>query len=263
MRTDIGVQPRVRHEMWALVAGLLLWIPSGASATELALPEGIGCPDAIRQRLETWRALDQLRRVAGRPSDVARYVWPTARIGVWLDLRINKSGHIWLARVAPDRTTELTWSSDCLAEVREIPSHGERTADARAFTDADLERLVAASQSAVVYVWSPHMPLSVEGVHQASVAAQRLGVRLVPLADPRADPSYVNRVAREASLPNEAARPVHSIELAFRDMLVHAPSLMLFIDGRAAGPAIPGYRDADGYEKALRHQLEEKRRDQP
>lgn len=260
---DNVVQPRVRKGMCVLFAGLLLGVPCGAMAVEVALPIGIACPDALRQRLATWQALDHMRRVPGRPSDVARYIWPTAKIGVWLDLRINQSGHVWLARVAPDRTTELTWSSECLATAQEIVSRREHTVDARVFTDADLERLVTASQSVVVYVWSPHMPLSVEGVHEASVAARRLGLRLVPLADPHADRSYVDRVALQAGLPDGAARPVHSIELVFRDALVHAPSLLLFIDGRAAGPAIPGYRDAEGYEGALRHQLGMKGIDQP
>ena len=129
------------------------------------------------------------------------------------------------------------------------------------FTDAELERILATSRAVVVYVWSPHMPLSVDGVHQASMAAARLGVAFVAVADPNSDSSYAVRVALEAGLPAGAARPAHSSELASRDAFVHAPSLVLFVNGRPAGLAIRGYREAAAYEAALRPRLAPSPRD--
>jgi hypothetical protein len=34
-------------------------------------------------------------------------------------------------------------------------------------------------------------------------------------------------------------------------MFVHAPSLLVYVDGRASGPALPGYRDSTEYERVL------------
>jgi hypothetical protein len=188
-----------------------------------------------------------------RPGETVRFAWPTDRIGIWLELRVNEVSGVSLARVTPGGTTELTWSANCRVTARGgVAPGGHHLAR---FTDADLERAVARAPKLLVYVWSPHMPLSIDGLQAVSVAARRLGLSLLPLAHPDADPSYVRSAALEAGVPTGATRPVHSIELAFREALVHAPSLLLYVDGRPAGPAVPGYRDAAGYERILRAQL--------
>lgn len=241
---------------------LIPWVPIGASSPTVTVPAGIACGDVVRQQLEAWGARDEMRRISEGPTDVARYVWPTARIGVWLDLRLSRDGSLRLARVAPDRTTELVWSTECRASPKEnAPVSGAQNPDA--FHDADLEALLDAPHPVVVYVWSPHMPLSVDGVQQASTAVQRLGLQMVVLASPDSDRAYVNRVAQDAGLPDGAGRQVNSIELLFRDVLVHAPTVQLFVDGRAAGPAIPGYRNAAEYEYLWRRQLGQREKGTP
>ena len=52
-------------------------------------------------------------------------------------------------------------------------------------------------------------------------------------------------------IPEEGLREVASIELLLRDAQVHAPTILVFQSGRVS-PALPGYRNADGYERFLR-----------
>jgi hypothetical protein len=99
------------------------------------------------------------------------------------------------------------------------------------------------------------MPLSVSGYHAAAAAAERLGVSLVALLDPGADEGYSRRVAREEGIPEESLHPVRSIELAFRDLALHAPSIQVFAEGRLVGPVVPGSRDVAGFEAAIRRYL--------
>ena len=232
---------------------LCLVTPVGAARFDL--PAGIRCADAVRDHWEQWQPRDQMRRVAPQPPESARYLWPTPRLGVWLDLRVSADGEASLARVAPDRSTELTWDEACRVTVRERLSSIDGAGGADSVTDADLERHAARTRRFVVYLWSPHMPLSVDGVRHAYVAAARLGLDLYAVVDPRADRAYGEKVAREVGLPPGATRRAASVELTFRDLLVHAPSLLVYVDGRATGPAVPGYRDAAGYERVMREQL--------
>ena len=103
-------------------------------------------------------------------ADTARYVWPTARVGVWLDLRVRGERAVSLARVAPDRTIEMTWDMACRATIDELSATAARSTDDHFFTDADLARQIATSRVVLVYLWSPHMPISVDGLQQAERA---------------------------------------------------------------------------------------------
>ena len=246
--------PGSAREVRELLAVLLLWGASAASAVATDLPAEVPCAGAVRQQLERWDVAGSMRRVAERPLEAARYAWPTSRIGVWLDLRVDRDRTVTLARVAPDVVTRLTWNTECQVTARTQVTSGDPSEVAASVTDADLDRFIATSPALAVYLWSPHMPLSVDGLQQASLASTRLGFAFLPVLDPRADRSYAARVAREAGLPPGATRRAASVELAFRDMLVHAPSLLLYVEGRAAGPAVPGYRDAAGYERVIREQ---------
>jgi hypothetical protein len=124
------------------------------------------------------------------------------------------------------------------------------------FNDADLDRLLRTERRFVLYVWSPHMPLSVDGVHEAIRAGRALGVPVLPLLDPRADRTYAKSTAAAANLPSHALRVARSAELLRRDMFHHAPTVIAFADGRQAGPVRPGYFDAAGYEHLLRRLFE-------
>jgi hypothetical protein len=128
--------------------------------------------------------------------------------------------------------------------------------DDPAFTDADLDRLLRTEQRFVLYVWSPHMPLSVEGVHEAIRAGHALGIPVVPLLDPRADRTYARSAAAAASLPSHALRVARSAELIRREVFHHAPTVIAFAHGRQAGPVRPGYFDGAGYEHLLRRLFE-------
>jgi hypothetical protein len=234
---------------------VLLCLVTPVGTARFDLPAGIRCADAVRDHWERWQPRDQMRRAAPPALESARFLWSTPRLGVWLDLRVAVDGEAALTRVAADGSTELTWDEACHVTVRDRLSPIDGTGGADSMTDADLEHHAARSRRFVVYLWSPHMPLSVDGLRQVSLASRRLGVELLPVLHPHADHSYAERVAREADLPPGATRRAASVELTFRDLLIHAPSLLLYVDGRPAGLAVPGYRDAAGYERVIREQL--------
>lgn len=124
-----------------------------------------------------------------------------------------------------------------------------------AFSDADLASALGTSpDGVVVYLWSPHMPLSVDGYQEVRRAADSVGLPLIPLLFAGSDTAFARREAERMGMPDEALRTVASRELLRRDLLVHAPSLLLVTPGRTS-PVLPGYRDAEGYRRWLDRQL--------
>lgn len=251
---------------WNAVMWTALTVGLGSAALGSDALSGLSaalrCRQDVLHQLSTWGALEDSQPVAAHPWEDTRLVFPTKRIGVWLELRQTRAHNVSLARIDAKRTTRIDWGPTCEPSRSEVDTRLgasdewlESRPDSDLMTDQDIERLVADEPRVLFYLWSPHMPLSVDGVREAVQVAERLEFRAVPLVDWRAELGYVASVARDVGLPPEALRAVRSVEFIFRNVMLHAPTAIAFVGGRALGPAIPGYHDADGYERVLRRQL--------
>jgi hypothetical protein len=127
------------------------------------------------------------------------------------------------------------------------------------FDDVALEALLRKDGVAVICIWSPHMPLSVEAVHEVAEIGKALNVAVVPVMDPRSDRRYARTVAAEAQLPKSALRPATSLRLLRADAFQHTPTIVVFADGQQQGSAITGFRARDEYERLIQLRLEGRR----
>jgi len=115
------------------------------------------------------------------------------------------------------------------------------------FTDGDLEELLARNERGVIYLWSPHMPFSVDGVEAISAAAGARDIEVTILLHPGSDADFSRREAERASIPESGLRVVSAAVLVERGMTNHAPSIQLYAEGELVGPVLPGVRSVAGY----------------
>ncbi len=169
--------------------------------------------------------------------------WPTSTLGTWV-VEVRHPDDVSLRLVTDGDLTDVIWSNQC------VPSTTTTTRPTSAparFTDADLRRVIAAHPRGLLYVWSPHMPLSVEGMAQARILAERRGLSLTVLLDPAANETLARSVAAQHAWSPDTALVADSTELRFRDVLVHAPTLQAFAAGRLVGSAFPGHHTSEEY----------------
>lgn len=226
---------------------------------------GVACADEAWAAVLAWGA-----RGTGRPEPgglagrTATDAWrfPTAEVGVWVRVATRAGAPPRLARVAAEAVEERSFDDACrpVRESRRIePGEGQATRrTANVFTDDDLRGALRGgdgASSVVVYLWSPHMPLSVDGWPEIVQASARVGARVVPVLFPDGDRGFAEREAARVGMPVTGLREASSVDLTFRDALVHAPAILVYTaDG--VSPVLPGYRDAGGYERYLRDFLE-------
>ena len=122
-----------------------------------------------------------------------------------------------------------------------------RAVDAGAFDEADLRELVAAEPRGLVYLWSPHMPLSVDGVAVARRVATRRHLPLTILLHPAANLDLARSIAIAKGWPIATTTRTASTELRVRNLLLHAPTLQPYAEGRLVGSALPGYHSDEEY----------------
>lgn len=103
----------------------------------------------------------------------------------------------------------------------------------------------------VVYVWSPSMPLSRQGISEITEATTAIGLPLsvVPasaLQTPSASANTSLAWARTEAL---------QVGLVSAGATVHFPSIVVFNGDRAEGSAIVGYKRSRGYKEVLQTRL--------
>lgn len=212
---------------------------------------GNPCREPIERQLESWNATGEILKAPGGPLGGSVYRIATSKVGVWITLHRPAgatSTTVFLTDAHGSR--ELAFDDrSCRPIAREGTSSPRATADG--FTDTDLRELLARESRLVVFLWSPHLPLSVDGYAEIESATAALGVAFVAVVDASSDPDYVRRIAAERGVPREATKPLGSIELLFRDLPTHMPSAIAFDRTRASAP-LPGYRDRASYRRWLR-----------
>lgn len=213
------------------------------------LVEALPCSEKVQAALSSWDALPEAFRAPSGLDGADRFRIPTTKLGVWITLESAASGHVRLFRNTAASGVAWELDASCQVSKRDLPGLTAAT-NGHSITDLDLERLVQANDRVVIYLWTPHLPLSVEGYHEIARATASTSAMLVAVVDPSADPEYVREVADAEGIPTDARRRVASIELLFRNLAVHAPAVLVFDEGRAH-PVLPGYRSAKAYAEYL------------
>jgi hypothetical protein len=201
------------------------------------------CGADVERQLRAWQHRPPARPQPPAGDGAVVWHWPTAQLGTWVVQR-GAATDVSLTRVGPEGTVEIAWTADCGPRETRRP---RASIDGPRFSDDDLRRLLEASPAGLIYVWSPHMPLSADGIDSVRDAAQTRGLPVTVLLDPQSNRAFAARVAQERGFPPEVLRAADSVELTFHDVLVHAPTVQVYAQGRLRGSPYPGYHSADEY----------------
>ena len=123
-------------------------------------------------------------------------------------------------------------------------------------TDEEVTAILDRGSAGVFYAWSPHMPLSVDGLVEITRAGEHLGLVVVPVLSSHANIAYARDRIQQLELPVTVLRQGQSVTLVERDLFVHAPAILIFDDGKFVSPVIPGFRYAADYEALIGRFLE-------
>jgi hypothetical protein len=232
--------------LFAIAVAPVKMVVAGPAEAMLA---GVRCEATVRNQIQEWDGdLAAALPDTPAPTGLRSVRVPTGSMGLWLRVVEESLHQVAIERVTATRVERLRFDDACAAAefavATPVPPPG-------AFTDSELIARVARGERGVFLLWSPHMPLSVDQHAVLTEVARELGLTVIPLLDPAADTGYAARVARERGLPPEATRPLGGIELAFRGLTTHTPSLQVFSGGTLIGPVLYGYRGGAALRQTL------------
>jgi hypothetical protein len=227
----------------AALTGIVLSSPPLVGAGQLdALLAVSPCRATIAAQLDRWGSVpaSALLDPVG-PTGVRSARVPTTTLGVWARVAVDGGGSSRLERVGIGVAEAFGLGPAC--ELLPVPASPLAPTPAGGFDDHALSQVLAEGGRGVILWWSPHMPLSIDQYAVLRTVGTSYGLRIVPVLDPLADAALAERVVEGGRMPREAVRVAASIELGFRGMSTHAPSLLAFSEGRLDTAVMFGYRD--------------------
>jgi hypothetical protein len=123
--------------------------------------------------------------------------------------------------------------------------------DVAPISDGEVSAILDRGTPGLFYAWSPHMPLSVDGLKEIIAAGKQLDVLVLPVLSPHANVDYARDRLRDRGLPAGLLRQSESAELVKQDLFLHAPAIIIFDEGEFVSPVLPGLRRADDYAELI------------
>lgn len=216
----------------SLMSAVVLTIPLSLSAAPKEkrqyLLREIPCEQNVFEALAQWEAPSNWTRVKNAPKGTTELVSDTAKKGVKLGLRVEKDRTVQLSRQEGQSRVEVRiQASDCSGDFK-VVDLDQKNLSKDVFTDQDLENFLKngkkKNQRQIIYIWSPHMNMSIYGIGEAEKAAQEMKAELLVLLDPAADLRAAQEKAKKYGIKRkDVFRRAGSGELFARDQRLHYP----------------------------------------
>lgn len=123
------------------------------------------------------------------------------------------------------------------------------------FNDDDLNKLLKENKRGLIYLWSPHMSLSVYELVEMKEYAKSLSLPTLTLLDLNADMKFSKELIEKYKLSPNYLKRMNSRELEKFGATVHYPSTILYKDGKLV-KRVPGYNGKKGLQDLITKYLE-------
>lgn len=212
------------------------------SSFALELPP-MACPEKVKTILKEWNATGEWQEEKQGGLKGSFFASPTAKVGEWVLVRRIPSGTV-ISKARDDGRIEVLFDEKKCESKSKTYTHKKRGG----FGDAELESFIQKNKTGVIYVWSPRMTLSENGIREIQTAARSKKLPVLVLMDK--DLPESERLKLQAKLGKDVTRTVDSFELSMRHVQMHFPALLVFKSQKI----LPGVKY--GYEKADRYKLD-------
>jgi hypothetical protein len=194
------------------------------------------------QPLKDIVCLDQVTKaidVAGTPQEWLRFPGGVAsRIANYGSIEVypEKARTRFVLATSKSTTGFILESPKCEAKIL-------FTKESRAsLRDIDVAELLKKNKNGgLIYVWSPHMELSI--LEAANLRKYGLTYPVTVAVDPNADTELLKKIGSDKNFSTEYTQLANSSVLFAADIGIHYPSTVFYKDGRIV-KRIPGYHGA-------------------
>lgn len=137
---------------------------------------------------------------------------------------------------------------DCKIKIKSFDN------DLKGFRDENLKKLVSKNKSGMIYLWSPHMTISVQELSEIFLARKKIKTPFTILLDKNADMDLAKKMVSDLKLPIDYLLTMNSRKLEKFGVTIHFPSLVIYKNGKLK-KRVPGYTGVPGIQDMIKEHL--------
>lgn len=241
----------------ALSFVLFFWqFPATASILPKDFQE-FPCAKSMDQTVQGWGSLGQWQKHLSAKGQIE--LWsPSNAIGSWIQIEKTREGKLHARKLSPSIMLEALWlQNNCLPAIAPTPL--SRKIVANEFNDMHLKKLVDEKKTGIIYLWSPQMPLSIQGVNNIIKATKQQQLNLTVLLDSNADLAQAKKMQEENKWPTSFLARANSLELEMRNAFIHFPNLLFYSHQKMQMEIAPGLKTIKNYQALLQEHFRQEK----
>ena len=222
---------------------LLFFITTLVHANPL---DSFPCAKDIKSLASEWKASNEWSEELQGGLASHFYKSPADKVGEWVVAKKISKGAV-VSKIGQGGRIEVSFEGrNCKKVVKSYPHSAPAPGHK---VDKDINEFVTKNKEGAIYVWSPRMGLSQNGITEIKKASKNLELPLLVLLDK--DVSEVEHKKLRKALGNIVTERVDSLDFRMRNVGQHFPALMVFKDSKILPEVKYGFEKSDGYKSDL------------
>lgn len=222
---------------------LVFFVSSLAHAGVL---DSLPCASDIKTLSQEWKASEGWSKELQGGLENTFYKTPTAVVGEWVLAKKIPGGAV-ISKIGQGGRLEVSFEGGkCKKVVKSYP-HSAPVPGHK--IDKDIHEFVTKNKEGAIYVWSPRMGLSKNGIAEIKKASENLKLPLLVLLDK--DVSEAEHKKLKKALGSVVTERVDSLDFRMRNVGQHFPAIMVFKDSKILSEVKYGFEKSDGYKSDL------------
>ncbi|MFZ4713814.1 MAG: hypothetical protein ACOYL6_08895 [Bacteriovoracaceae bacterium] len=212
----------------------------------------IVCPNEVERITTDWNAKNEWQKFLIGMNDRGIKV-STNELGRWITVVPSSKEVTTISNITSSVVTEVQIKANCSRKINLIKN--PKIFAQNEITDQVVKEFVKNNTQGMIYIWSPHMPLSVTGLPGLKKAAADQKIPILFVMDNSASEALVKKYLKSGSITMEQTRKLASMELYQQDATLHYPSLLIFKKGQFVLPTHFGNRTEQEYSEIIKSKL--------
>jgi hypothetical protein len=200
------------------------------------------CSVQLAKLTKEWKATNEWIKQDLGGLESSFYASPTDKVGQWVLIRKTSKG-IGVAKADQNGRLEASFEgSSCTPKTK---PYTNKITSQNLFTDKNLAVYIQQKKNGLIYVWSPRMHLSKDGLQEIKKAAEKSKTPLLILLAKDVPEQEYQKLKK--TLGSELTLRVDSFDFKMRNVDQHYPALLAFKNGSLISKVKHGYEKTDGY----------------
>jgi hypothetical protein len=227
---------------------LLFLLVSSAHASPLF--DTFLCKKELEKLASQWHATGNWEQQYLEGLDNTFYSSTTDKIGEWVVTKQILDGSA-MSKISQSGRIEVSFKGKkCEKDEKAYP---HQMPSPNLLNDKDIESFVTKNKEGVIYIWSPRMILSQNGIEEIKKAGTNLKLPVLVLLDKEITGKELKKLRKKLG-PVDTAR-IDSFEFRMRNVGQHFPAILVFKDSKILPGIKYGHEKSDRYQSDLANML--------